>query len=73
MISVSSLYVVAIVWPVLSLFAVALWIWVKYPAIEEDFSAEELDAPSTSGCTDCDASASKYCSYECYCCDMEKN
>lgn len=46
MISVSVLFVVAVVWPVLSLLALGLWIWVKYPAIEEGVSAEELDTLS---------------------------
>ena len=46
MISVSVLFVVAVVWPVLSLLAFALWVYVKYPAIEEGVSAEELDTLS---------------------------
>jgi hypothetical protein len=41
-----NLYVVAIALPVLSLLALGLWIWVKYPAIEEGVGAEELDTLS---------------------------
>lgn len=62
MICVSNAYVVALVLPVLSLFALALWLVAKFPAhgsAEEGVSPDEVDAlsegPFQKRCSDCGA------------------
>jgi len=42
MVSVSYLYLAAIVWPVLSLIAVAIWMVVKFPAHGNASEEEEV-------------------------------